>query len=233
MCEEHGPYVSTGMETVLFGEPRVWWTDCPECDKGVDADNQENDDRVATIKANALASRGIRGRMADMTFDAYTVEPGEQLKARDECLRYATAPSGDMLLVGSVGTGKTHLGVAIALAQERGVYTTLMRMVRNIRETYRKGEHDTEQIRIDRWASHNLLVIDEVGMQHCTDAERLLVYEVINDRYVQRLPTVLISNETIEGVKIVLGERVMDRLAENGRVVAFTWDSYRRRGGER
>ena len=231
-CTKHGDYVSDGVKRQILDFNHTWWTGCPECLKEADERELAQEDsvreRIEEGCLQALRDRGIRGRMLKMNFGTYHVTTPQQVEARDKCLEYADNPDGTLLLIGAVGTGKTHLGAAIATYDDDGTYTTLMKMVRNIRETYRNGEEDTEQERIDFWAGRKLLVLDEVGVQHCTDAERLLTYEVINDRYVEMLPTVLISNETIEGMTQVLGERTMDRLAENGRVVAFTWESYRR-----
>ena len=227
-CDEHGAYVSEMEISEWSG--RQYWTRCPECitenEERIDREQKEERKRH---EREDLERRGIRGRMLDMTFEAYQATTPEQSAALERCTQYADGLDGNLLLIGSVGTGKTHLGVAIARSNDRGEYTTLMRMIRDIRRAYSKDENVSEQGIIDKWASRRLLVIDEIGVQHATNAEQLLVYEVINDRYIQSLPTVLISNETVDGMTEILGERVMDRLAENGRVVAFTWDSYRRR----
>ncbi len=219
-CEEHGEYMAESFKG-FSGD--TLWSKCPGC---VDQSISEEE---AGNKTKALEHRGIRGRMLDMTFEAYQATTTDQKTALEQCTHYADDLDGNLLLIGSVGTGKTHLGVAIARTTDQGEYTTLMRMIRDIRRAYRKDENASEQGLIDRWASKSLLIIDEIGVQHSTNAEQLLIYEVINDRYIQDLPTVLISNETVEGMTEILGERVMDRLAENGRVVAFTWKSYRRK----
>jgi DNA replication protein DnaC len=42
------------------------------------------------------------------------------------------------------------------------------------------------------------------------------------------LPTVLVSNLDVEGVKQCIGDRVYDRLRDDGgKVIAFTWGSMR------
>lgn len=230
-CKRHGCYASKGEKTIILGEERIWWSPCPECVEEhqaylVDMERRRLEE-IEDKRLGALASRGLKGRLIGMTFEAYRADTEEQARALSKCREFAAAKDGTLVLVGGVGTGKTHLGAAMALATG-GDYTTLMRMIRNIRETYRSDCKDTEQDRIDSWAEARFLVLDEVGVQHCTDAEQLLAYEVINERYVENLPTVLISNETVEGMGKILGERVMDRLAEKGQVVAFTWASYRR-----
>ncbi len=227
-CDEHGTYLAVGATPSWSNH--TYWSMCPECAEQREAElsHEKEQDRQKSECEN-LERRGIRGRMLDMTFDTYEAASQEQKTALERCMQYVDGLDGNLLLIGSVGTGKTHLGVAIARSDDHGEYTTLMRMIRDIRRAYRKDENVSEQGVIDKWASRRLLVLDEIGVQHSTNAEQLLIYEVINDRYIQNLPTVLISNETVDGMTQVLGERVMDRLAENGRVVAFTWESYRRK----
>ena len=46
--------------------------------------------------------------------------------------------------------------------------------------------------------------------------------------YYERLPTVIVSNLSPEEIKAVLGDRVIDRLREDGGlVVSLRWDSHR------
>jgi DNA replication protein DnaC len=47
------------------------------------------------------------------------------------------------------------------------------------------------------------------------------------------LPTILLTNLDTEALKDYLGERLVDRMREGGgRMVSFTWDSYRGKAAE-
>jgi DNA replication protein DnaC len=70
--------------------------------------------------------------------------------------------------------------------------------------------------------------MDEVGVQVGSEHEKMLLFEIINERYQECRSTVLISNLTREEIAGYLGQRVMDRFAEGGAVVAFDWDSHRK-----
>ena len=51
---------------------------------------------------------------------------------------------------------------------------------------------------------------------------------MLNERYELRKPTIFLSNLASDELADFLGERVMDRLREDGgRVVPFAWESYR------
>lgn len=66
-------------------------------------------------------------------------------------------------------------------------------------------------------------------MQQASDNEQHILFNVIDGRYQNALPTIIISNLTVEGVTSYLGERSMDRLREGGgRVLQFLWESYRK-----
>ncbi len=72
--------------------------------------------------------------------------------------------------------------------------------------------------------------VDGVGRQFGTDAEKLMLFEVINSRYEALKATIVISNLSGDALMDYLGEAAMDRLREGGRSVLFDWTSYRRRG---
>lgn len=69
-----------------------------------------------------------------------------------------------------------------------------------------------------------------MGVQFGSDFERNTMFDVLNERYERRKPTLFLSNLTKAEVTEFLGERVMDRLREDGgQVIPFTWESYRKK----
>jgi DNA replication protein DnaC len=69
-------------------------------------------------------------------------------------------------------------------------------------------------------------------VQAGSTSEQNLLFDVINERYNNRLPTLLLSNLTQAEVVAVLGERVIDRLREDGgKVITFDWQSARKNNG--
>lgn len=129
------------------------------------------------------------------------------------------------------GTGKTHLAVALAktlLDEGYDVHFSsvrlLLREVREIRGSREERESETIQRRV----RYDLLILDEVGMQFGSEAEHLLLFDVLNGRYEELKPTVLISNLAVDALPDYLDFRLVDRLRENGGVVVpFTWPSER------
>ena len=107
-------------------------------------------------------------------------------------------------------------------------YTTAYHIVRDIKDTYSGRGNERDIVR--GFVEPDLLIVDEIGVQHGTDTEKLLLFEVLNGRYENMKPTIVVSNEEPRGIADYLGDRVMDRLCENdGAVLVFDWQSHRGR----
>ncbi|WP_414041295.1 ATP-binding protein [Acidithiobacillus sp. M4-SHS-6] len=187
-----------------------------------------------------MESAAIPERYIDCGFDNYVVEiPGQQT-ALDVCRDYADhfeehARKGScLILCGNSGNGKNHLAAAIAnvvLAKGRSVLqVTAYDIIARIRQTWRGGiGNSTELEVIRRFAEVGLLIIDEVGKTFDTDGERVHLFEVIDHRYRDMKPTIILSNKNVEGVERYLGPAAFDRLCQNGGLLLFDWQSYRRK----
>ena len=142
-----------------------------------------------------------------------------------------------LVFCGVPGTGKTHLACAVAIELiQRGhkaLYSTTYDAVMSVKSTYGIHSDKTEKEVFDVYRNVELLIIDEVGVQFGTDTERIIFYQIINGRYENVLPTILISNLPEPDLEKYIGGRCLDRLREGaGAVVAFDWESYRRHGNK-
>src|SRR5699024_2648302 len=82
---------------------------------------------------------------------------------------------------------------------------------------------------IQQFVNPDLLVIDEVGHQYGSDAERLMLFDLINARYMAAKPMILITNLELNGLREYLDERSQDRLREGGgTALVFDWISRRK-----
>jgi len=243
-CSVHGVY-----EASLYGEEgEERWSKCPQC--LVEAADWEARNERAAQRREALArasnrlisSSGIPAKFANATFENYKMgEGGErQEKAVRVCQSYVDnfpvclKTGASLVMMGNVGNGKTHL--ACAMVKEIGhrhgastTYITAARMYRAIKETYGgKDAGAKEQDVINAFVCRDLLVIDELGISHNSQTEKVLMYDIINGRYELDRPTVIITNmQTKAQLEEWLTKPVYDRLTERGRAVLFDWDSYR------
>ena len=106
-------------------------------------------------------------------------------------------------------------------------YTTALDLVRAVRDTWRRDSDRSELQLLNYLERLDLLVIDEIGMQYGTDGEQTILFDVLDRRYREVRPTILLTNQDKAGFKQFVGERTFDRLAETCRWVAFDWESYR------
>lgn len=133
---------------------------------------------------------------------------------------------------GECGTGKTMLACMmvenIIHQSYSAQYTTAWQLIQGIRQGYSKTEESISYF-IDEYINKSFLVIDEVGVQHGTDDERILLYQVIDGRYNEVKPTILISNSKNPVEDGYLDLRTIDRLKEGGGFsITFTGESYRK-----
>lgn len=186
-----------------------------------------------------FARAAIPPRFADRRLETFIAHCPEAAKALSVATEYATGfeqsleKGRSLIFVGTVGSGKTHLATGIAhevMSQGySALFSTVLGAVRTVKETYRKNSEKTESDAIMDLIRPDLLILDEVGVQFGSDAEKLILFEIINGRYEHMKPTILLSNLNMEGIKDYLGERIIDRLREGGgKQVVFNWDSYRR-----
>ena len=244
ICDKHGEYTAQTFE--YDGRPGL--TFCPICEKEKeDAERAANAKNMAEwaerekLEAEAAAKKkakddledkGIRKRFYSTTFDTFEAKTPEQKHAHDRCRAFvaekeANAETGKALfLLGRPGTGKNHL--AVSIVREWGgdaIIKKASEIIRDVRSTYGTGQ--SEQRALSRLAAYDLLVINEVGIQFGTEAEKNLLFEILDERYESMRPTVFISNLNLQGVKDFVGARVIDRMMQCGEVLNFTWESYR------
>jgi DNA replication protein DnaC len=236
-CPKHGDYMSimiTGRES-----------QCPKCvDELLKSEYKRDVAKTATenisAKANVVFSRAaIPPRFTGRTLENYQPTCDEAKKALEVAKCYANEFEGvlangrNLMFVGSVGSGKTHLATGIAnQVMTQGysaLFASVISAVRKVKETYRRDAEQSEANAIKSLIDPDLLILDEVGVQFGTDAEKIILFEIINGRYEHMKPTILISNLGLDGLGEYLGDRVIDRLREGGgKAVIFNWPSYRR-----
>ncbi|WP_445612378.1 IS21-like element helper ATPase IstB [Geobacillus sp. YF-1] len=140
----------------------------------------------------------------------------------------------NVLLLGSPGTGKTHLATALGLkACERGHEVRFFRvadLVAQLEEALKDGTLGRLKRHID---TCELLILDELGYVPFQKQGSELLFHIIADCY-ERKSVIVTSNLEFGQWNRVFGDNrltaaLVDRLVHHAHILAFTGESYRLR----
>ncbi len=158
----------------------------------------------------------------DMHFDNFDTTSKllpEEISNLDKALQiaqgYAQNPQGWLVLSGSFGSGKTHL--AVAIAQHRRdlgsevIFSTVPDLMDYLRNTFNPGKN-TPQFD-QRWQMVRtipLLILDDFSMESATSWAKEKLFQLLDYRYVAKLPTIITTSQPIEDMNERLLSRILD-----------------------
>lgn len=161
----------------------------------------------------------------------FKTETDEQKKALNIAKQFVKVsfyhPFKTLVLLGNVGSGKTHLACGI-LKELGGTYRMSTQIVEEFRKIKSFKSPMTEKDLLREYALENLLVIDEIGRATDTVSEQYMLYQVINEFYNKRKALILISNKNKKDFLDYVGTAGIDRLSESATIFEFTSGSYRK-----
>jgi DNA replication protein DnaC len=131
-----------------------------------------------------------------------------------------------LLLFGPHGVGKTHLAVGILkevirTKGARGFFFETRELLRLVRETFNRGNQETEMDVLAPVLDADLLVLDDLGAEKTSEWVQETLGLVVNTRYNARRATIFTSNlvdspdnTDPQGFIFQLGARTRSRLVE-------------------
>lgn len=224
-----------------------WWSSCPTCDAEAQREVDARDAEIRggmterqRMQAARLREAQIPPRFIDSTVWNWSHPMDQQRRvwhvARDYCsdIVAAIASGRSLVMLGATGTGKTHLAIGVLRhVVEKGgtgLYRTAVDLVAGIRATYHRDAARAEAQVIDELVAVDLLVVDEIGRGLDTVHETAQLFRVLDARYRERKPVVLVTNLSQAKLVEALGEALIDRLREGGgALLTFDWASQRSR----
>lgn len=247
-CEQHGPY--TANLTVLANAPagfpnKPHLENCPKCNAIWQAEADARDAEIRggmterdRLRAAMIREAGIPERYKDCNVWHWQHPMDQQRRVWDVVRAYcqsideALQVGRCLVFIGSTGTGKTLLacGIVKHVVEKGGTarYFTVSDMVGHIRSTFSKDSATTEQEAIEAMAGYDLLVLDEVGRQTDSPHERETLFRVLDRRYANLRPVVLVTNLNPSELQKFLGQALIDRMGEaGGKFLRFDWPSHR------
>lgn len=149
------------------------------------------------------------------------------------CQRYArsfSTRSGNLLLSGNTGLGKTFLSACIArTVSDSGhsvVYETAGRLFRNL-EAGRFEDDQEARRQGEIYTRCDLLILDDLGTEMVTQFTISALYTIINDRLLDHLPTVISTNLTTGELGKRYSPQITSRLLGNYLRVPFVGEDVR------
>lgn len=135
------------------------------------------------------------------------------------------------LMFGQNGNGKTHLGYsACREVVKQGGTAKLIRAFNfftEVKDCY--GSNSSINKVIDKYAKLDYLVIDECDKTRGSQDEFINIVELINRRYEQMLPTLIISNHnSLKEIEEVFTVSCTDKLQEHG-IIEMKYGTTRRK----
>lgn len=149
-----------------------------------------------------------RGRVGMGPWQADSLE-----QANNQAQQFAQKADGWLLLQGGFGCGKTHLAAAIAnFTVSLGVPTlfiTVPDLLDALRFAYDNPESTFEQ-RFEEIRTAPLLIMDDFGTQNATAWAQEKLFQIMNYRYINRLPLVVTTNLLLEQIEGRIRSRLED-----------------------
>ncbi len=143
-----------------------------------------------------------------------TGAPDGYQAAYEAARRYADDPCGWLVLVGPVGSGKTHLACAIANSRiTRGApafYVSAADLLDHLRAAFNPGSDVSYDDLFSQVRNAPLLVLDDVRAEGASDWSRQKLEQILNHRYNLRLPTVITTDAALDELDPGLSARFVD-----------------------
>lgn len=181
---------------------------CPECcDTGYCGNRICSCFREELIKEN-IRSSGIGNLIEKQSFDNFdlSIYKDESIKKEmahnlREAKKYAdefTRDSKNMLLIGTTGTGKTHLTTAIAKTVIENGFEVIYDSAQNIVAAFEydrfKSGYGQYEARGEKYMECELLILDDLGTEFTNQFTVSCIYNLLNTRLNKGLPTVISTN---------------------------------------
>jgi DNA replication protein DnaC len=182
---------------------------CPAC-----SDSGFVDTRMCSCLRELLVKMNIEssgmGKLIDkQTFENfdlgwYNSSPDEErrmahnLKTAKDFAEGFGKRQQNLLLIGSTGTGKTHLSTAIAGRVIKGGFDVLYDSAQNIVAAFEydrfKSGYGQYEARGEKYLECELLILDDLGTEFSNQFTVSCIYNLLNTRLNKGLPTIISTN---------------------------------------
>ena len=189
--------------------------------------------REALIKQTILSS-GMGNLIEKQTFESFVINPTDEncelmqknLEIAKDFAHNFDKQKGGMLLIGTTGTGKTHISSAIAkVVIEKGfdvIYDSVHNIVSDYEKDKFKSDYGQKDFHVEKYIECDLLIIDDLGTEFSTPFTLSCIYNLLNTRQNKGLSTIISTNLPPEEMARKYEDRIYSRiLGKDTRILSF------------
>lgn len=134
--------------------------------------------------------------------------------AYKKAMYYAQSLNGWVFFQGNYGCGKTHLAAAIGNAVvDLGIPTlflTVPDLLDGLRASYGHDVNESFASRFEEIRRVQLLILDDFGTENATSWAQEKLFQILNFRYINKMPTVITSNLSLKEIDGRIRSRLQD-----------------------
>ncbi|HAK44010.1 MAG TPA: DNA replication protein [Clostridium sp.] len=200
-------------------------------------ENEDKQRRLDIVFKNSLMDKKFK----DVTFENWDHTQANE-KIYKICSKYSYKFSElkknnvGLILYGDPGNGKSYASACIANSLlNKGIPVVCVginALLDRIKETYNKWGSEGEQTVLRSLANAELLILDDLGTEQDTPWSKTQIYNIIDSRSRNELPTIITINLNLNDIEIRYGKRTYDRLLEMCTPVYNDWKSIREEKGK-
>lgn len=216
---------------------------CPACsDSGFVDTRMCSCLRELLVKMN-IESSGMGKLIEKQTFENfdlawYNASPDEErrmahnLKTAKDFAKSFGKKQQNLLLIGSTGTGKTHISTAIAGRVIKGGFDVLYDSAQNIVASFEQDRfhsgYGAQESQSAKYMECDLLIVDDLGTEFVNQFTVSCLYNLINTRQNQGRSTIISTNLSAEELAAKYEGRIYSRIIGcDYKVLFFTGKDHR------
>ena len=135
-----------------------------------------------------------------------------------------TTDAKSLLMMGKTGLGKTHLSLAVAnRVLDRGFnvyYDSVQGILDRLEKEHFNRNNRDEELQEDLFKS-DLLIIDDLGTEMVTSFTVSALYQLVNERINDGLPTIFSTNLELQDLEAIYSQRLTSRLLGTCDMIRF------------
>lgn len=171
---------------------------------------------------------GLKELFKTKGFENFKTQNAVQEKIKQKCVENSKT-SDSILISGRVGSGKTHLAVAIMKEQSRQgkpiKYVNYVEVMRQLAIAAMDEEYYNKTM--NKLKSISVLMIDDIFKgERITESQLNNTYQLINYRYINGTKTVMTSEKTIHEI-LQIDEAIGSRIVEMAKDYVINMNSFK------